>query len=105
MASRRLLCGVLVAVVACVAWAEDNKNELDDDGPESSCDHEASNAVLFPFVFLAIGAATLYLTSRYAPDVPYTVLMLCWGFLIVSDSEQKKNSTRVDRPSESLRVS
>ena len=48
MASRRLLCGVLVALLACVAWADDKTEELDDDRPESSCDHEASNAVLFP---------------------------------------------------------
>ena len=82
MASRRLVCCVLVAWLACVALAEDKTNELGDDSPESSCDHDPANAVLFPFVFLAIGAATLYLTSRYAPDVPYTVLMLCWGFLI-----------------------
>ena len=83
MASRRLLlCGVLVAWLSSAAWADDKTNELEDDSSESSCDHDPANAVLFPFVFLAIGAATLYLTSRYAPDVPYTVLMLCWGFLI-----------------------
>ena len=52
-----------------------------------SCDHDNANAVLFPFVFLALGAATLWLTSRYAPDLPYTVIMLVEGFLIVSDSE------------------
>ena len=79
MASRRLLlCGVL----ACVAWAEDKTDKLEDDSSESSCEHDPANAVLFPFVFLALGAATLWLQSRYAPDVPYTVLMLVEGFLI-----------------------
>jgi hypothetical protein len=51
MASRRLLCGVLVAWVACsVAWADDKTNELEDDSSESSCEHDPANAVLFPFV-------------------------------------------------------
>ena len=83
MASRRLLCGVLVAWFACVAWGEDKTDEpLEDDSSESSCEHDPANAVLFPFVFLALGAATLWIQSRYAPDLPYTVLMLVEGFLI-----------------------
>ena len=58
---------------------EDDRDWTDDVG---RCTHRAENAVLFPFVFLALGALTMYLTSRYAPDVPYTVIMLCEGFLV-----------------------
>ena len=58
---------------------EDDRDWTDDVG---RCTHRAENAVLFPFCFLALGALTMYLTSRYAPDVPYTVIMLCEGFLV-----------------------
>ena len=59
-------------------------NNEDDMGwtDAGGCEHKAQNAVLFPFVVLALGALTMYLTSRYAPDVPYTVIMLVEGFLI-----------------------
>ena len=59
-------------------------NNEDDRGwtDAGGCEHKAQNAVLFPFVVLALGALTMYLTSRYAPDVPYTVIMLVEGFLI-----------------------
>ena len=40
------------------------------------------SAILFPFFFLALGAATMWLTSRFAPDVPYTVCMLVEGFVV-----------------------
>ena len=50
---------------------DDNLDWTDDVG---RCTHRAENAVLFPFCFLALGALTMYLTSRYAPDVPYTVI-------------------------------
>ncbi|EGB08992.1 hypothetical protein AURANDRAFT_63566 [Aureococcus anophagefferens] len=39
-------------------------------------------ALLFPFVVLAMGAFTQHVLSRYAPSVPYTMLMLVEGFVV-----------------------
>lgn len=39
-------------------------------------------ALLFPFVMLAMGAFTQHVLSRYAPSVPYTMLMLVEGFVV-----------------------
>ena len=39
-------------------------------------------ALLFPFVILAMGAMTQHLVSRFAPSVPYTMLMLVEGFVL-----------------------
>ena len=40
---------------------EDDRDWTDDVG---RCEHKAANAVLFPFVFLALGALTMYISSR-----------------------------------------
>ena len=52
-----------------------------------------TQAILFPFFALVIGAATLHILSRFMSSLPYTVVLLTEGvvFTIIQEAVYKGN--------------
>jgi NhaP-type Na+/H+ or K+/H+ antiporter len=79
----------VVSVLLCLCFQSGQSATTTDDTHEEEHGEHSQIEVLFSFFILAIfiGAATTYLISRWAPSLPYTVVVFVIGILIAAVTE------------------